>query len=67
MGDERIETIMTTKDPRKLYQQPPYSVTEQPPPGSEEEMSPRVDHGEADPFADESGRRHYQYRFDPVL
>jgi hypothetical protein len=38
---------MSTKDPRKLYQQPPYSEKEQRPPGSDEEMSPRVDHGES--------------------
>lgn len=37
---------MTTKDPRKIYEQPPYSEKKQAPPGSEEEMSPRVDHGE---------------------
>ena len=37
---------MSSKDPRKLYQQPPYSEKQQPPPGSEEEMSPVVDHGE---------------------
>jgi len=38
---------MSSKDPRKLYKQPPYSEKEQPPPGSEEEMSPKVDHGES--------------------
>jgi NAD(P)-dependent dehydrogenase (short-subunit alcohol dehydrogenase family) len=38
---------MNSKDPRKLYKQPPYSEKEQPPPGSEEEMSPKVDHGES--------------------
>ena len=38
---------MSTKDPRKLYPQPPYSGKEQTPPGSEEEMSPKVDHGES--------------------
>jgi NAD(P)-dependent dehydrogenase (short-subunit alcohol dehydrogenase family) len=37
---------MITKDPRKIYPQPPYSDTKQPPPGNEEAMSPRVDHGE---------------------
>jgi NAD(P)-dependent dehydrogenase (short-subunit alcohol dehydrogenase family) len=37
---------MSTKDPRKLYKQPPYSGKEQAPPGSDEEMSPKVDHGE---------------------
>src|SRR5258708_27322979 len=37
---------MSTEDPRKIYKQPPYSDKQQPPPGSEEEMSPRVDHGE---------------------
>ena len=43
---EWIET-MITKDPRKLYKQPPYSEKRQPPPGSEEEMSPEADHGES--------------------
>jgi len=38
---------MSTEDPRKIYQQPPYSDRQQPPPGSEEQMSPRVDHGES--------------------
>jgi NAD(P)-dependent dehydrogenase (short-subunit alcohol dehydrogenase family) len=38
---------MITKDPRKLYKQPPYSDKRQPPPGSEEEMSPEADHGES--------------------
>jgi NAD(P)-dependent dehydrogenase (short-subunit alcohol dehydrogenase family) len=38
---------MITKDPRKIYPQPPYSDAKQPPPGNEEEMSPRVDHGES--------------------
>jgi NAD(P)-dependent dehydrogenase (short-subunit alcohol dehydrogenase family) len=37
---------MSTEDPRKIHKQPPYSEKQQPPPGSEEEMSPRVDHGE---------------------
>jgi len=37
---------MSTKDPRKLYPQPPYSGKKQTPPGNEEEMSPKVDHGE---------------------
>jgi NAD(P)-dependent dehydrogenase (short-subunit alcohol dehydrogenase family) len=36
-----------TQDPRKLYQQPPYSERQQSPPGREEEMSPKVDHGES--------------------
>jgi NAD(P)-dependent dehydrogenase (short-subunit alcohol dehydrogenase family) len=36
-----------TQDPRKLYPQPPYSERQQSPPGSEEEMSPKVDHGES--------------------
>jgi NAD(P)-dependent dehydrogenase (short-subunit alcohol dehydrogenase family) len=35
------------QDPRKLYQQPPYSDRQQSPPGNEEEMSPKVDHGES--------------------
>jgi hypothetical protein len=38
---------MNTEDPRKIYKQPPYSDEQQTPPGSEEEMSPRVDHGES--------------------
>lgn len=38
---------MITKDPRKLYQQPPYSNKEQPAPGNEEEMSAKADHGES--------------------
>jgi NAD(P)-dependent dehydrogenase (short-subunit alcohol dehydrogenase family) len=38
---------MSTKDPRKAYPQPPYSEAGQSPPGNEEEMSPRVDHGES--------------------
>ncbi|MFY9986352.1 MAG: SDR family oxidoreductase [Chthoniobacterales bacterium] len=41
------EANMQTEDPRKTYQQPPYSETKQSPPGSEHEMSPRVDHGES--------------------
>src|ERR1700681_4586917 len=36
-----------TKDPRKLYPQPPYSGKGQTPPGNEEEMSPKADHGES--------------------
>jgi NAD(P)-dependent dehydrogenase (short-subunit alcohol dehydrogenase family) len=36
-----------TQDPRKIYQQPPYSDEQQSPPGSEREMSPKVDHGES--------------------
>ena len=36
---------MSTKDPRKLYPQPPYSGKEQTPPGNEEEMSPKVTGG----------------------
>ena len=38
---------MSIKDPRKLYPQPPYLGKEQTPPGNEEEMSPKVDHGES--------------------
>jgi NAD(P)-dependent dehydrogenase (short-subunit alcohol dehydrogenase family) len=38
---------MIVKDPRKIYAQPPYSNEEQTPPGTEEEMSPQVDHGES--------------------
>src|ERR1700731_1035950 len=37
---------MSTEDPRKIYNRAPYSDKQQPPPGSEEEMSPKVDHGE---------------------
>lgn len=43
---EPIRT-MTTKDPRKIYQQLPFPEQGQSPPGSEEEMRPRVDHGES--------------------
>jgi NAD(P)-dependent dehydrogenase (short-subunit alcohol dehydrogenase family) len=46
-GDECLETIMTTKDPRKAHPKPPYSGKKQPPPGNEEDMSPRADHGES--------------------
>src|SRR6478672_9415164 len=38
---------MKTKDPRNMYPRPPYSNKEQPPPGSESEMSPAADHGES--------------------
>jgi NAD(P)-dependent dehydrogenase (short-subunit alcohol dehydrogenase family) len=38
---------MTAQDPRKIYPQPPYADNLQPPPGFEEAMSPRVDHGES--------------------
>ena len=38
---------MKTQDPRKAYQQPAYSDEQQAPPGNEEEMSPKVDHGES--------------------
>jgi NAD(P)-dependent dehydrogenase (short-subunit alcohol dehydrogenase family) len=34
-------------DPRKMYEQPPYSEEKQNPPGSEKAMSPKVDHGES--------------------
>src|ERR1700676_3442814 len=37
----------STKDPRKLYKQPPYSGEKQAPPGSDEEMNPKADHGES--------------------
>jgi NAD(P)-dependent dehydrogenase (short-subunit alcohol dehydrogenase family) len=40
-------SIMTTKDPKQLHKQPPYSETKQAPPGSEEDMVPKVDHGES--------------------
>src|SRR5258705_9000862 len=39
--------VMSMEDPRKIYSRPPYSDKQQPPPGSEEEMSPKVDHGES--------------------
>ena len=38
---------MSTKDPKEIYQRPPYSDKKQPPPGSEEEMTPKADHGES--------------------
>jgi NAD(P)-dependent dehydrogenase (short-subunit alcohol dehydrogenase family) len=38
---------MKTKDPREIYEKPPYSARQQSPPGNEEEMSPQVDHGES--------------------
>lgn len=38
---------MKTKDPRTSYARPPYSDKGQSPPGSEQEMSPKVDHGES--------------------
>jgi NAD(P)-dependent dehydrogenase (short-subunit alcohol dehydrogenase family) len=38
---------MSTEDPREIYKRPPYSDEQQPPPGSEEKMSPRADHGES--------------------
>src|ERR1700737_5184406 len=38
---------MSNKDPRKIYAQPPYPEKKQPSPGSDEEMSPEVDHGES--------------------
>lgn len=38
---------MSTKDPRKIHDQPPYSAKQQPPPGTEEEMAPQADHGES--------------------
>jgi NAD(P)-dependent dehydrogenase (short-subunit alcohol dehydrogenase family) len=38
---------MRTKDPKKIHIQPPYSGKKQPPPGSEEEMTPQADHGES--------------------
>jgi NAD(P)-dependent dehydrogenase (short-subunit alcohol dehydrogenase family) len=41
------QTIMSTKDPKEIYRRPPYSDKEQPPPGSEEEMTPKADHGES--------------------
>ncbi|MBV9877343.1 MAG: SDR family oxidoreductase [Verrucomicrobia bacterium] len=38
---------MKATDPRKIYEQPPYSDKQQTPPGTEKEMSPTVDHGES--------------------
>jgi NAD(P)-dependent dehydrogenase (short-subunit alcohol dehydrogenase family) len=38
---------MSTKDPKKIHMQPPYSGKKQPPPGSEVEMTPQADHGES--------------------
>jgi NAD(P)-dependent dehydrogenase (short-subunit alcohol dehydrogenase family) len=38
---------MKTKDPREIYDKPPYSTKQQPPPGDEDQMSPEVDHGES--------------------
>lgn len=38
---------MNATDPRKMYEQPPYSEEKQDPPGSEKAMSPKVDHGES--------------------
>jgi NAD(P)-dependent dehydrogenase (short-subunit alcohol dehydrogenase family) len=38
---------MSTKDPKKIHKRPPYSGKKQPPPGSEEEMTPQADHGES--------------------
>jgi hypothetical protein len=38
---------MNSKDPRTLYKQPPYSGEKQAPPGSDEEMNPKADHGES--------------------
>jgi NAD(P)-dependent dehydrogenase (short-subunit alcohol dehydrogenase family) len=37
---------MKTADPRKMYQQPPYSEKSQTPPGTDQQMDPRADHGE---------------------
>jgi NAD(P)-dependent dehydrogenase (short-subunit alcohol dehydrogenase family) len=37
---------METTDPRNIYEQPPYSAQKQVAPGSEEDMSPKADHGE---------------------
>jgi NAD(P)-dependent dehydrogenase (short-subunit alcohol dehydrogenase family) len=44
---EWMQIIMSTQDPREIYQQPPYSEKQQPPPGSDKEMSPKADHGES--------------------
>jgi NAD(P)-dependent dehydrogenase (short-subunit alcohol dehydrogenase family) len=40
------EIRMKMQDPRTLYPQPPYSEKQQSAPGSEAEMSPKIDHGE---------------------
>ncbi|MDT7811323.1 MAG: hypothetical protein QOJ42_1239 [Acidobacteriaceae bacterium] len=47
--DEPFAIFMNTitKDPRKLYPQPPYSAKDQTLPGTEGEMSPKADHGES--------------------
>jgi hypothetical protein len=37
---------MKTVDPRKIYKQPPYSDEKQAPPGTEQQMDPKTDHGE---------------------
>ena len=49
---------MTTKDPKKTHIQPPYSGKKQPPPGSEEEMTPQADHGESSYKGTGRPRRH---------
>jgi hypothetical protein len=38
---------MKTADPRKIYKQPPYSNEKQAPPGTEDQMDPKTDHGES--------------------
>lgn len=38
--------MKTTADPRELYPKPPFPSAKQPPPGSDEKMQPRADHGE---------------------
>jgi NAD(P)-dependent dehydrogenase (short-subunit alcohol dehydrogenase family) len=44
---ESVEQTMSTRDPKKIHKQPPYSGKKQAPPGSEEEMGQQVDHGES--------------------
>jgi NAD(P)-dependent dehydrogenase (short-subunit alcohol dehydrogenase family) len=41
------QVAMRAKDPREIYEKPPYSARQQLPPGDEGEMSPQVDHGES--------------------
>jgi hypothetical protein len=38
--------LMEAADPRTIHEQPPYSAQKQGPPGCEEDMIPKVNHGE---------------------
>src|SRR6516164_8701905 len=38
---------MSTKDPRKIHEQPPYPAKQQSSPGTEEEIRAHTDHGES--------------------